>query len=555
MKEIFQEILKQEEVASGFIPGEPDDDTFLLEQQQYYPIDIPDFSDDEVIEETLPEVETESVAEVKVDETIYDVPQEGSVWDIFDETKQVQQESVEQPDSEIESFDDEEIASLNTEGMDFDELSSLANENSDEYLFANEVELVEEDLQTSPQVQPEEELQIDQLEEIESEAAEPIELEAIEPEPAKEEEISFDADFLSSLKGDLEKSTKTKNETKDDVQPIADEKPLFEADDKSKDELFIDISALDYDKPSTVGKQSEEQTKPVQEPKSAELNNESTEKVVDKKTAKDKKDKEAKKEKPKKEKKERKKLPIFNIIKYAAIFLLFSTLGLGGYYAWDKYSHGLFEKSEEIAHKEEVHKEEPAKKVEPKKEEIAEHKETVLPDTNESSKKEEAAEPKIEVVKETPKEQPKVAEAPKEIPVKVIPKQVVPKPIKQEAKPIAKQRNEVAVERPIKPAKERKEIAKAVDKPVEQKVVATNTIEPQKEVYTVQIYSSPSLEDAEAWLKQLASKSIQGGYISPQKVRDQTWYRVRFGYFSNREEARSAASKYGFSQSWIDRIK
>ena len=64
-----------------------------------------------------------------------------------------------------------------------------------------------------------------------------------------------------------------------------------------------------------------------------------------------------------------------------------------------------------------------------------------------------------------------------------------------------------------------------------------------------------SKDDADSWLSLLREKDIQTGYISQQKIRDKTWYRVRFGNFSSQEEASSVAMRYGFSQSFIDRIK
>lgn len=77
----------------------------------------------------------------------------------------------------------------------------------------------------------------------------------------------------------------------------------------------------------------------------------------------------------------------------------------------------------------------------------------------------------------------------------------------------------------------------------------------ETQVYTVQVYSTPSKDDAEEWLDQLRSKQIAGGFVSNQTVRGQTWYRVRFGSYSSREEAENAARRNGFSKSWIDRIK
>lgn len=74
-------------------------------------------------------------------------------------------------------------------------------------------------------------------------------------------------------------------------------------------------------------------------------------------------------------------------------------------------------------------------------------------------------------------------------------------------------------------------------------------------VYTVQVYSTPSKDDAEEWLERLRTKQVQGGFVSNQIVRGQTWYRVRFGAYPSREEAESAARSNGFSRSWVDRIK
>ncbi|MBM2813920.1 MAG: hypothetical protein HW421_682 [Ignavibacteria bacterium] len=74
-------------------------------------------------------------------------------------------------------------------------------------------------------------------------------------------------------------------------------------------------------------------------------------------------------------------------------------------------------------------------------------------------------------------------------------------------------------------------------------------------VYAVQIYSSPSKKDAEEWLGKLNAKNVASGFITSQTIRDKIWYRVRFGSFKSRDEARLAALKFGFPQSWIDRVK
>ncbi|HPU24257.1 MAG TPA: SPOR domain-containing protein, partial [Candidatus Kapabacteria bacterium] len=77
----------------------------------------------------------------------------------------------------------------------------------------------------------------------------------------------------------------------------------------------------------------------------------------------------------------------------------------------------------------------------------------------------------------------------------------------------------------------------------------------KEEIYTIQIYSTPSLEDAQNWVRELKMRHNIDAYISPQVIRDRQWYRVRFGYFSSMEEATATAMKFGFTQSWIDRIR
>ena len=77
----------------------------------------------------------------------------------------------------------------------------------------------------------------------------------------------------------------------------------------------------------------------------------------------------------------------------------------------------------------------------------------------------------------------------------------------------------------------------------------------EKSIYTIQVYSTPSKEDAEQWKKKLQSLNIQKAYISEQKIRDVLWYRVRFGEFPTKEIAIQAAKQLGFSQMWIDRVK
>lgn len=73
--------------------------------------------------------------------------------------------------------------------------------------------------------------------------------------------------------------------------------------------------------------------------------------------------------------------------------------------------------------------------------------------------------------------------------------------------------------------------------------------------WVVQVFASPSRDDAEEWLQQLREQRIPDGYIVEQKVKGQSWYRVRFGQFATRSEAEQAAGNRGFAQPWIARVR
>ena len=74
-------------------------------------------------------------------------------------------------------------------------------------------------------------------------------------------------------------------------------------------------------------------------------------------------------------------------------------------------------------------------------------------------------------------------------------------------------------------------------------------------VYVVQVFSSPARDDAEEWMQILRSRNVRDAFISEQRIKGETWYRVRFGQFSKRQDAEHAALKVGVDQPWIARIK
>ncbi len=127
------------------------------------------------------------------------------------------------------------------------------------------------------------------------------------------------------------------------------------------------------------------------------------------------------------------------------------------------------------------------------------------------------------------------------------------------AKPAAKEPKEMAKNITAKdqaPAtKQGDDAAQGEEPKLIAKPVFRSTPSSTKGVYTVQVYSSPSRDDAEEWVKKLKAKNVEEANLSEQQIRGTTFYRVRFGSFSTRQEAESAAIHSGFATSWIDRIK
>lgn len=140
-----------------------------------------------------------------------------------------------------------------------------------------------------------------------------------------------------------------------------------------------------------------------------------------------------------------------------------------------------------------------------------------------------------------------------------------PEPLFAEAEPPAKPEMNTTA-KPKKPAvtaptaePEPVEEVKPTPKPVKRPATPTVATTPAKSnvgaMWVVQVFSSPSRDDADEWLQTLREKRVQDGYIVEQQLRGQPWYRVRFGQFSTREDAEAAAVNLGFRQPWIARIR
>ena len=139
---------------------------------------------------------------------------------------------------------------------------------------------------------------------------------------------------------------------------------------------------------------------------------------------------------------------------------------------------------------------------------------------------------------------------------------------KIEEKSVARQSDQkTEIKQPVAPRKtyrqpkvKSKEIVRRTeqkDKKLVASAVKSSTQAKQEEtdaVYVVQIYASPSREDAELRLDILKKKGITGT-VTTQKIKDRIWYRVRFGSYSSYQDAQNAAINSGFSQPWVERVK
>lgn len=85
--------------------------------------------------------------------------------------------------------------------------------------------------------------------------------------------------------------------------------------------------------------------------------------------------------------------------------------------------------------------------------------------------------------------------------------------------------------------------------------VLPNTAQKGVSEYVVQVFSSPSKDDAIEWLQLLRDRNVSGGYIAEQKIKGESWFRVRFGSFPSRNAAEDEAMRLGFRQPWVARIR
>jgi|GEM_PF-2232281 len=496
-------ILKDEELYGGFEPGSSEDETFHLESQAQYPGDLPYEFLDEASEIPDDKTEPEPIAE--------EVSEPEQLNQEVSEQQQVTEEITE-PVSKTVGLDEFEVPSGTSVWDMFDENSS------DELTQSKSAE--------EEKVEPEEatfslEKDIDTLE-----ISEPVEI---------------DDDLKKLLQNELKSREEKLSSKLTDILPpvtVISSDTAFQPVEELLDTEEIELTGFDAEHPSTAGLKSFEQAeepiahKSVVEKKiNEEIDEKSEESILE--------------EVPIEEKTASKKpILLWKVIgASAAIIVFLASAILIGYLLFYK-NQNIFNETKKqqkvdtlIVKKEPQNTPVAATIKDSTSKAAAEPKKIVI-----ATK----AEPKVKVKEMKPKillEKPKLASANKSILKQEVKKTIAIKPSK-----------------PVLAHKVEKPAVKQTPTPIPKPLV-TNNKKSQKpsqsvgEIYAIEVYSTPSKEDADDWVKRLRNKNLTDIRIKPQKIRDATWYKVRFGNFKTKEQAKDAARKYGFAQSWIDRIQ
>lgn len=588
--------LKEEEEKGGFEPGD-NADTFYLETQDEYPGDLPDFNEKEeediaeqVVSDDAPEPEVDNIGQdegsdgFSSDAPKIETPEDGSVWDLFEGEEQAQanQGKVEQEDAgaETESIDatdaedDDLLAMAEDVIAENDDSAQIKEQPEEDAVPEGEPEQIAEDV-----VEAAEEIEEPEIEEeIEPEAEEPaVEDEADELNEDEgdtdsgnlmDEPIEVDENLKSLIEGELDRSKErkanrsdrikgyeaAKNEMTDDE--MSEKLKEFKAVEDEDGASSIDLSKIKAEHPSTyeinnkdieidglevLDDPEEEPPAPKKEkkqeaPKSPKSVDETVEELLDEPVT--------EKKKKKKKKKKAVIIPWTKIATAAASIALIGMLSYGGYHIVDNTGMFAVAPADTIRHETEEAQVHEAKE---EHEDIASHDEHAADTHSDSSHEEIEADQEdshidsSEIEEEAPAEEETLASheeiethEPKEanIPTKKVKKT-------RQKKTYASRSN----------TKRHKETRKRPSNMKRRKASS------KRGVYTVEIYSSPSRDDAEEWLARLKKRNVKNAFIVTHKKRNEYWYKVRFGSFKSREDAKDQAKKLGYSQSWVDRVK
>lgn len=531
--------LRDEESLSGFEPGEQGDETFELEKLDKYSGELPDFEfDDEVpVIEAPTDDDLNIVAEIDdessdegldisdtEDEVDYDdsenvdntedaeeiqVPKEGgSVWDLFED-------------------DDAKAGEI---GDTDESLEPLEEEDDSEIIDLEDDEIDEPELDESEQDEPQNEIE------------------------DSDEGVEIDNDLKNLLEKDIALSKKRKAKKESIVKEAPVSKKEFISIDDDEDAQEIDISSIEADRPSTYSQEddtddTEEGLEDIKQTKEAIVDLPQEDIPEPPKTDALPEGMELSKHSKKpsakpddtgevKEKKQKKGIPWLALLAISGAILLLAAISITTYYF-------VFAPNNEVVQKDSLAKIDKQKKDKAKKDkaDITEQKVAAKADsadaesmTDTSTAHAEAS--NIEAIAQ--QDDIEAREEKEEVDEIVNP---TPKKNKKTFKEKVESKPGPVLSKKPKPAPEPKPIPTPEPKPE------------VKGIYVVQVYSSPYKSDAEEWLERIKNKGVDNAFLSQQKIRDKIWYRVRFGTFSSKEEARSAAKKFGFAQSWIDRIE
>jgi len=507
--------LRQEENIGGF--QAETDDTFMLENKDYEG-DLPDFSQQteelngtKLNEQTIQAEEDEVVDEAE----LIDASSTESIWDSFNEES-------EEPMISNDDLETEESSNFEKAGIEEAEEDDLfaEQETDDIEEFPSEV-LKEQD-------EEDEVLDSDGFLEEDEEITtkDDTTFDDVDPIPTDEDEIS-EEDLTSFISEELERSRKRKeesdaqgNKNTDDVIETNSESDFKPVDD-SEDVIEIDLSSYSIDSYSNMKDKKDQKKVPPKQ------DNKTKPSVVEK-------------QKQPKSKKDRKKLPVW-IPAFSAVAIILLSLLIGAYYLYDYNGiFGLFSTEDSSAIADES-----------KKSEI----DSTIASEQEISKKEQA-DSSESIVQEEPTEE---LETNNELTEDVDSYEVPKKKIAKRSKPVRKDSKDFRtipkVNNQAKPEQKHTNSSNYPEIINHTKDIPFSLSEEERGVYTVQIYSTLSEDDALDWLVKLKLKNINSAFISQQKIRDKVWYRVRFGAFQTKQDAKEAADRYGFAQSWIDRVK
>jgi len=542
--------LRDEEQRGNFTPGTPDDETFYLESLQEYPSELPDYSqlDEEAkisLEEQLDLAESQpkqpqiTINETETDETIKQIPEQklDEITEIEQqETPENIQESIETetPEQNIDFAQTSETEQTEQQQTlddipDSESLTSTVLEETVKETNLNGEKLKEDqsvwnlfevnDVETKPKKAL---IDVDD-EEFLKEQEHKKETEQITKE-SEEEVTEIDEDLKYKLQQELEKSKiKEKRDKPEDTIIHENDQQFQEFASESIEE--IDLSKINAEHPSTYRDEEttqKEQIKDISEEPIPEI----------------------KPEPPKQkttpvQKTEKKKKGIFYYVAATLFIIILAGLiydwGVNRYAFNDIYSLLFGTKKDttkiaELETKQLIHKD-----TVPKIKETEHTEKLIKPKTIEPTKKiTDTLKTQTEIKK--PEQIASIEPKPHKIKEKITQPQVTKhsKDNYPGIKFFAEDKsNSIPNELPPRPHNQNNKGA----------------------IYTIQVYATPSKEDADYWVEKLKKKNIKNVIVSTYIKKGVQWYRVRFGEFSSYELALQKANELNLYQCWIDRIK